>query len=370
MIRVRYHIFTFFAFILSFGAMGQAVYLAQPELDTHFKVIIPKEVQILLPSSNFYSFRYFVCRKDTLFSVGRNGYSQGQDCIISLGYDQSGGKSGYKNGERLISLAVDIQSGAVYGIEFSYKDDKNTYVYGDSTIVTGVKITTWQRHITGFNQCKSIRRQPIYIPYGVHPKIFTTSDVVLDTTGISPEIVYEKMQGNSSHTIQIIDPYKSITYLYSLLSFKLLDFPLNAINNRDSICHKSVITIPTFTEKDSLEREAIGDSPYLIITPGQYLYKATYITNGCTTTDTVTIVQKQQCKSYDEPALMNPVNGGQIVFADTEKIRIFNSSMEKVTEFDAPAIWRGTNSSGAILPIGIYFIQYGENKQESITLIY
>ena len=147
-------------------------------------------------------------------------------------------------------------------------------------------------------------------------------------------------------------------------------FPSSGLDSTYTICQGNVVTIPTFTVKDSLSRTAIGNTPYQLISPGKYYYKVSYHSNQCFTTDTVTIKYTTNCTGNRESNLINPLKGDHVVFTESERITIYNSHKEKVSEFDSPVIWTGTNQYGSVLPVGYYFIIHSNGHQETITIAY
>lgn len=206
--------------------------------------------------------------------------------------------------------------------------------------------------------------------------IICRGDVINVPVSFQNDSLIRTAVGNTPFILDIPGKYVyNTTYvpngcvLNDTITLKHIKFPATGLDSTYTICQGSVLTIPTFTVKDSLTRTALNNTSYQLISPGKYYYKVSYA-NQCFTTDTVTVKYNTNCTTHRESNLINPLKGDQVVFTESEKITIYNSHKEKVSEFDAPAIWSGTNQYGSILPVGYYFIIHSNGHQETITVAY
>jgi len=357
-----------FISIHTLAVYGQSYSWVESGAPKGYKIIVPASLTISLPTTDNYKIGYFIydSGSSSLKNVGQGDYTPGSDITIELGSDPTG-SSGYKTGDRFITLIQNTSNAKTYGIEFEYKDDKKYFNLNDSSYVSQVITDTWRDF---FNQrfyfCKSEFPLALHIPFGLKPTIMYTTDIVVDSAAGYPVLIFSKMAPTAG-TIQIFG--NGITYIHTLYSFFLTDFPAGKLNKSYSICPGEAITIPDF--KDSLRRTPVSNGSYNLITAGDYVYDLIYEPYGCRTRDTINITASiGPCKKIDYPEVINPEYGIGIVFPETEKITILNAGLEKVLQLNTPFVWNGTGNNGQLLPVGVYYIVHENGDTHSITIIY
>ncbi|HEY8401053.1 MAG TPA: hypothetical protein VIK89_07325 [Cytophagaceae bacterium] len=332
------------------------------------KVIFPEDLTINLPDTGTYQIGYFIYDESTssFVNVGQAAYIPGKEVSIELGYDPAG-VTGYKVGDRFITLIRNNANSQTYGVEFSYLDDKKWFALNGISYVSGVITSTWRDFLDNrFYFCKTEPPVALHIPYGLKPSIYYTNDIVIDTSGDYPVLLFSEM-GPTAGTIQMFT--HGITYKQTLYAFILKEFPEGKLNKTYSICPGEIIIIPEY--EDTLRRTPVADGSYTLLAEGKYLFDVVYEKYGCRTKDTIIVTAPSEpCEKYNYPEVINPEYGSEIVFPEAGGLTILNAALEKVHQFKTPAIWNGTDSNGNLLPVGIYYIVHENGYMHSISIIY
>jgi len=360
--------------LLQGNLWAQDSYWSIPPAPKRCTVIIPSNVLLNFPTSDTYQIGFFVFTNNALVNVGSTTYSS-QDIRIELGYDPLG-VSGYKENQRLITLIRNTSNQKlVYGVEFIYQNDQNKYILDGSVTVLGIRYATWWQAIDPV-LCQSIGEYEIKIPYGLKPALNFGSAIRNHQNEDGKYFIdLDEMAGGWNYELSITSPY--IKYLQNVYTFNLRFFPIEELNTDYELCPGSSLTLPATIAipgyPQQLTRTPIYNSSLTLKAAGEYYYSYSFPyspTQICTTIDTLKVTYKENCTNTDYPELINPLTGQEVLFTKTEKIRVYDAAMNKVSELSSPCVWKGTDQEGNMLAPGLYFIIHEDGTTHDITLMY
>ncbi len=341
-----------------------------PSAPKRCTVIIPSNVNLMLPTSDVYQIGFFVFVNNAFVNVGSATYSS-QDLRIELNYDALGA-TGYKENQQFITLIRNTNNqNLVYGVEFIYQDNQNKFTLDGTVTIQGVRYTTWGS-IMDPMLCQSTQKYELKIPYGLKPSINFGTAIRNHQNEDGRHIIdVDQMRGGMTYVLSIVSPY--VRFLQTAYYFNLQYFPVEELNAHYEICPGGMLTLPSSVTVlyGQLTRTPIGRTTSLTIqAAGDYYYSYAFAQNSCVAIDTITVSYKSNCNNTGYPELINPVLGQEMLFTKAEKVTVYDAAMNRVSEFVSPNIWKGTDQSGNLLIPGLYFLIHEDGTTHDVTIMY
>lgn len=334
------------------------------------KVEFAANVDFKLPTNDIYEVGFFINSGGGLYTcAGKADITPGAKFIVIVSGDPLG-NLGYKNNQKYISFVrIKNSSTNLYGVEFNYRNDSSTYYNNVKNTVIGIKFSTWFNTLPAPKACINQDSLLIQLPYGVIPDNVTATNG-MSVEKLSDEKILVRPKNFALGTYTINFPCSWLTNSFLSYTFSITTSP--TINNpivNEILCLGDTIKLPKVDLQSGLKRiPKLSSYTLNLYSIGSYDYIMKDTVTGCFTYQTYNITKCTE--TLKNKIFVNIANNEFVQFESTEKIEIFDISLNKVKTIIAPQTWRGEDENGNTLPLGMYIVINSKKEVTYVTLVY